>query len=486
MARRCGRPNKPCGMAQGLYNPFFQNGAPWMGSGVSSSQVIADAFNARVTADGGTYEADECLVDQIENIRNLGFYDAASLILTPNGYKPTKLYSLKPISGAGDFTFSRSGTRTRVDSSGLIVGVATDVPAIDYTNSVCPYISLLPQRTNLLLRSKEFDNATWTKTATTVNANAIVGPDGLQTVDAVMETVTSSSHLVQQTVTKSAASIQYTFSATVKILGRDWVQLQTQMGGNAIRAWFNINTGVVGSTAVVGTGWSVQGTAIEPAPNGFYTCSVTVTTDANTSILCTVFSRLSDLDTSVYVGDITKGFYIAHAQLETGGYATSQIETTSATVTRIQDSVTALTGVTSLIGQTEGVIYFEGESFADGTEKSISFSDGTVNNRIVIQFTSSNTINALVVSGGATQASIANAGFTTGITYKIAIVYASNRCAIFIDGVKVGEDLTVTVPSCSSVRYDSGAGSNIFLGNQYLLGISKTALTDQELINLTS
>src|SRR5688500_17220845 len=34
MARNCG-PNKNgiCGMSQGIYNPFFQNGAPWYGDG---------------------------------------------------------------------------------------------------------------------------------------------------------------------------------------------------------------------------------------------------------------------------------------------------------------------------------------------------------------------------------------------------------------------------------------------------------------------
>lgn len=34
MARRCGV-NKPCGMSQGIYNPFFQNGAYWYGAGGS-------------------------------------------------------------------------------------------------------------------------------------------------------------------------------------------------------------------------------------------------------------------------------------------------------------------------------------------------------------------------------------------------------------------------------------------------------------------
>lgn len=455
-------------------------------SGGSEPSAIADAYEARVLADGGTFEAESCMINRITTLRNLGFYNQASLILTANGYKVNKLYSLLPTSGAGDFNFARAGTRTRENASNLIVSVATGVPALDYNNSSCPFWSLLPQRTNLLLRSKEFDNASWIKTATTVNANAIVGPDGQQTVDAVMETVTTSAHLVQQTVSKSAASIQYTFSATVKILGRDWVQLQTQSGGNAIRAWFNINTGVAGSTAVIGTGWTVEGTAIESEPNGFYRISVTVTSDSTTSILCTIFSRLSDGDASTFAGDITKGFYVADVQLEQGAYATPTIETTSATVTRIADAVTALTSITALIGQTEGTIYFEGSSFADSTEKSLSLSDGTTNNRIVLRFTSGNVINALIVSSGGTEATISNASFTTGALYKICVVYASNRCALFVNGVKIGEDLTVTVPSCSRIGYDSGAGSNVFYGNQYMLGISKTALTDQQAIDLTT
>ena len=33
MAKRCGPNIRPCGMSQGIYNPFFQNGATWYGSG---------------------------------------------------------------------------------------------------------------------------------------------------------------------------------------------------------------------------------------------------------------------------------------------------------------------------------------------------------------------------------------------------------------------------------------------------------------------
>ena len=54
----------------------------------------------------------------------MSLYDKASLVMIPSGYKDDKLYSIKPTSGDGDFTFSRDGSgaspATRVNSAGLI------------------------------------------------------------------------------------------------------------------------------------------------------------------------------------------------------------------------------------------------------------------------------------------------------------------------------------------------------------------------------
>jgi len=50
----------------------------------------------------------------------MSILDKASLIQIPSGYKSTKLYSLRPINGDGDFTFARSSSATRVNSEGLI------------------------------------------------------------------------------------------------------------------------------------------------------------------------------------------------------------------------------------------------------------------------------------------------------------------------------------------------------------------------------
>ena len=51
----------------------------------------------------------------------MNLLDTASLVVTPNGYKASKLYSIIPSDGTGDMTFARTGdTATRVNSSGLI------------------------------------------------------------------------------------------------------------------------------------------------------------------------------------------------------------------------------------------------------------------------------------------------------------------------------------------------------------------------------
>ena len=77
------------------------------------------------------------------------FYDDASLVVIPSGYKTSKVYSEKPTDGSGDLAFTRTGdTATRVNSAGLIEKV----------------------RTNLLTYSNTFSNAAWTKNNVTLTS----------------------------------------------------------------------------------------------------------------------------------------------------------------------------------------------------------------------------------------------------------------------------------------------------------------------------
>lgn len=93
----------------------------------------------------------------------MSLYDDASLAMIPSGIKNGKLYSIKPSSGVGDFTFTRGSNlaATRVDENGLIE----------------------KGRENLLLQSNNFTSVSWVKLGAGVGSTPVVtsgfsDPDG--------------------------------------------------------------------------------------------------------------------------------------------------------------------------------------------------------------------------------------------------------------------------------------------------------------------
>jgi hypothetical protein len=93
----------------------------------------------------------------------MSFFDDASLVMIPSGYKDQKVYSVKPTDGTGDLTFSRASGATRVASNGLIEKV----------------------RSNRFTYSQALANAAWLTTTDggtiTKTANAGTAPDGTNT-----------------------------------------------------------------------------------------------------------------------------------------------------------------------------------------------------------------------------------------------------------------------------------------------------------------
>lgn len=112
---------------------------------------IISLFKARVLNDGGTFEAETKLENQLNTLGST-LFDSASLVITPNGVKTSKLYSIKPNDGTGDLSVTRATTATRVNESGVIVDVPANVARIDYSTGQ-PAILVEPQRTNLVFPS---------------------------------------------------------------------------------------------------------------------------------------------------------------------------------------------------------------------------------------------------------------------------------------------------------------------------------------------
>jgi hypothetical protein len=260
----------------------------------------------------------------------MNLYNDASLVITPNGFKAGKLYAVK----GADLGVTRATSATRVNANGLIETVASNVPRIDYSGGSCPSILIEPQRTNLLLRSQEFDNVFWTPNNVTVNANSVISPDGTQNA----ETITSSgttSFLYTPTLSLTGA---YTLSFFAKKATSNfcWVYL------NGYDAIFNLNTGTFVSSVVAPESYSIIAYA-----NGWYKISIT-----KTSPILDALSGIGVASSTNFNGVVGTNIYVWGAQLEAGSYATSYIPTTSASVTRNEDVIT-LTPTTGLTEITE-------------------------------------------------------------------------------------------------------------------------------------
>lgn len=305
----------------------------------------------------------------------------------------------------------------------------------------------------------------------------------------MVETVTNGLHLFRQVFTKAASSLSYIAAIRMRGgLNRDYFCLQLDDNTNAAGKFFNVTTGALGNDRIVGSGFAIQESRIIDLGGGEYLCLIRVTTTASATLQFTVLYS-TDGTTVSYAGNVLNGFYGYSAKLiqSASPLTDSYIQTVASSVARTVDTVAPKTGVSSLIGQTQGTIFFWVKgSWADSVSKAISISDGTANNRIMIDFTTGNLINALVVSGGVTQATISNAGFVNLTEYKVAVTYQSNKAALFVNGTKIGEDLTVTVPACSRIGFDSGAGSNPFYGNIEAFTLSATALSDADAQTLTT
>ena len=141
------------------------------------------------------------------------------LALIPSGQKATKVYSVLPSDGSGDFTFDRDTTATRIRKDGLIEEVAADIPRLDWLNSNCPSLLLEPQKTNIQIRSEEFDNAAWNKQADiTVTANQVTAPTGELTADKIQRgsTINTNNYLSDAASKSSSAQLDACTSVFVK------------------------------------------------------------------------------------------------------------------------------------------------------------------------------------------------------------------------------------------------------------------------------
>jgi hypothetical protein len=290
-------------------------------------------------------------------------------------------------------------------------------------------------RTNLLLRSQEFDNASWTQSNATVSANSVVAPDGTTTADTLTENGSAAEHRVIQAVTTTAAA--YTTSVYWKPNGRTWMHIRMVDSGSATRyAFFNCSG--AGTVGTLGTG--MTGT-IAALNNGWYRVAVTIAA-AFAGSNQQIFGTASADGISSYTGDGVSGAYMWGAQCELGAFASSYIPTTTASATRAADVLTVSSpGVTYPLS-----LFAEFERVVDtaGSEGLFRVDDTTANNSARLFVDSADRFQAGQFSDGASPVT---GTLNLLTTYKGAARFASNDLRACSFATLGTNDTTATLPA---------------------------------------
>ena len=408
-----------------------------------------------------------------------------SFLVTPNGYKASKLYAAIPTNGNGDMTVTRATTATRVDENDLVSSVASNIPRIDYTGGGCPSILLEPQRTNLFTYSEQFDNVAWSKTASTVEANSTTSPSGVINADTHIPNTTNNYHHISQ-VRAVTSGVSYSFSIYAKAAGYNFLLINTISGSSSgnVGPLFDLSNG----TLIGSLGGNNYNAKITSVGNSWYRIDFSYITNAVTTRIDINLFPTSTIAT--YSGNGTSGIYLWGAQLEAGAYATSYIPTVASTVTRNADVITK-TGISDLINSEEGVLFFEGSALIEegAFSRLISISSGSNNDRFYFYYSADGKFGFASFVGGVLQANITYDGIIANNS-KVACKYKENDYALWVDGVEVGTDISASVWSSGTLDTlnfaDANGGSYFFYGKVKQLQVYKTALTDTQLAALTT
>ena len=402
------------------------------------------------------------------NTLNLGNGDWATKENSLLGYN-SENGNYKPL----PFDFTRASNGTFVNKSGLIETAANGVPRIDFLGNTNGALLLEPQRTNLVTQSNQFDT-TWNLENLAVTSNQ-VGVGGSVDAWKLTPSVTSTYHRLTNSVT-GAANLAVTLSVYAKSDGYNFLRI-SENGSSGDYATFNLLNGSVANNT------SLEA-KIEIVGNGWYRCSSSII--ATPSHRFDMYVMESATIQQPWSGDGTSGVLIYGAQLEVGSYATSLINTQGSAVTRVADACSQ-TPPSGIIGQTEGTLFIEmDKDFAEASERYIAIGDGGTANRIMIIGGAGGSIRGFISASSVLQFDIST-GSAVG-NHKIALAYANNDVAFYVDGVQIALDTSATIP----------AVSNLYLGTheagltEGLSGVAKqaqlynTRLSNSELAALTS
>ena len=389
-------------------------------------------------------------------------------------------------------TFTRNSIGTYFDQYGVLRTAQNNQARFDHDPVTGESLGLLieEQRTNLVLRSEEFDNASWTKLNTTLGANAVASPDGSLTAEKLIATTTAAQHYIGQAAGLLSAGT-YTFSFYIKAgeLARGECTVGSAVGGaNGFYASFNLSTATATLIGQFGTGFTGHSASLSAVGNGWFRFSITGATSVtgNISVQLNLYNAAGSIS---FAGNGYDGIYIWGAQLEAGSFPTSYIPTTTAQVTRAADAaVMTGTNFSSWYRQDEGTLYEEGSAFKSNTDANPRFTssitDGLANFVMGLRYTTA--VQPRVDSGGSVQVQLTTLNpHETNVFCKSAIAVRQNDFAASANGLTPLTDTSGVLPTTMNTLSIGSYGTAYLCGHIKKIAYYPKRLSNTELQALT-
>ena len=393
----------------------------------------------------------------------------------------SKLYSVLPADGVGDFNFSRNTGATRINKDGLIETVAVgksrlNYPLIDGVVNGCPSHLLEPQSINILNYSEDFSQSYWTKSGSSIISNQVISPDGTLNADKLVEGTNNGVHKIVKPYTGISGT--NTCSIFVKPNGVTKIGI-TSTESVGVLSSFDLSNGTLISS-------SSDDYSITPFPNGWFRIS---STDIGGNRKMAVF-LLDDTGNYSYQGDGTSELYVWGAMLEQSSFPTSYIKSNSgSSVTRSAETANGA-GDASTFNDSEGVLMAEisGFSNTDSSPRVFSLSDGGGSNRVIC-FISNTEFVANIQKLGQTAIDLRTDLGDVKSSIKASVKYKENDFSLYINGFKVASSSsgqTYSVGTLDRINFDSGYGIENFYGSTKQIQYFDSALNDSDLETITS
>ena len=415
---------------------------------------------------------------------------AARMLLGLSPFRPAG-----QIVGPGELLAPLTLTRAQlagVQSSATAVGGATlslfgaDVPRFSGT---ARRLLIEGQRTNAVLRSAEFDNASWTKTNGSITGTTASAPDGSASGDTFEPAASTAFHGCQQSVTVTASTPNIV-SVWAKSAGAPFVQVVYDNGAS-VGGWVNVNlsTGAImrgpeaagGATGITG--------AVQAFGNGWYRISVGATHTGTTGriLVCPLPAgqNAASINPSVTTA-ATDAIIVWGAQIEAGAFASTYISTTNAAATRGADLVTATLVSLGIPASGACTVLWSGmipQAAPSGVNQTIArLDDGTASNAFALRNEAGgSTVGVLRVVGGAASGNAVGT-MTPGAPFRagFAIDGAGRIAGSFNGGAAVALTGGPTSGLTTFALGNTLSGSQLF-GETLALRVLPYTLSDTDL-----